>query len=126
MRTAIFTLAFVVPSQLFAQVTKPSTLFTELCVTEHSTGFDWVGDEWKQTSYRPYTYVIRKLTFLVAMVLQRRRCDLQESFLLRDVTQLLRLEKKKKDKSAMNFGMDTMRCFGSAVMMMSSSVRIQT
>src|SRR5262249_49332650 len=44
-----------------AQVTDTQTKFSMLCVAEKGTGFNWRNNDWVQTDYKPYTYVLTKV-----------------------------------------------------------------
>src|SRR5262245_62085585 len=46
---------------LAAQVTDTQTKFSMLCVAEKGTGFNWRNNDWVQTDYKPYTYVLTKV-----------------------------------------------------------------
>jgi hypothetical protein len=57
----LFLCAVCAASQSFAtQITDMQTKFSMLCVAEKGTGFDWKDNDWVQTNYLPYSYIVTK------------------------------------------------------------------
>ena len=58
----LFVAAVCAASQsLAAQITDIQTRFSMLCVAEKGTGFNWKNNDWVQTNYVPYSYILTKV-----------------------------------------------------------------
>ena len=58
----LFLCAVCAASQSFAaQITDMQTKFSMLCVAEKGTGFNWERNDWVQSNYKPYSYIVTKV-----------------------------------------------------------------
>lgn len=60
MHRLLVLIAFI-PFSASADQINDGRLFSLLCATEMSGGFNWIKDHWQQAVYKPSTYILRKL-----------------------------------------------------------------
>lgn len=54
-------LVLAVCSPLYAQITDPKAVFTAMCISDKSSGFDWRKGNWDYSNFVPSKYIVEKL-----------------------------------------------------------------
>ena len=57
----VFCSSGAVPCQTRAEITESQKPFSMICVADKATGFNWKNDDWIYATFKPETYIIRKL-----------------------------------------------------------------